>query len=225
MVTIGYARASTDDQELDRQLKQLIDAGVPEHLIYRDAATSGKKPVENRAGYRQLSKMVETGTVEAIYVTDLSRLGRDAKATLKEVWALQDKGIKVISLNSNDQSITTADPVLQPLLYSAFSLGADLQRQRISEDTRAGLARARTEGKHLGRPQIKIDYSKVKFFMDRGLSEHAAFRACGYKRTTFYRWKRINKDKIAVDQVNITRKQETIKKVVDVVSPVISEAI
>lgn len=192
---VGYARTSTDDQDLHRQLKQLQDHGIEDHLIFRDQGVSGAKPPERRSGYKQLLSLIKTGEVDEIVVSDISRIGRDAKGTLQEIWALQDKGIKVVSLNDLDQTVLSAPAELQPLLLAAVTLGADLQRKKIRDDTKAGLRRAAEEGRHPGRPVITIDHKKIQSWMDKGLSERSAVIVCGYSLSTYYRKKKQNKTK------------------------------
>ncbi len=187
---IAYARTSQDSQDMTRQIKQLTEAGIPEQHIYRDQGVSGAKEPEQRPGYKQMAALLNTGEVKELYVTDLSRLGRDAKGTLQEIWRLQDAGIKVVSLNQLDEFVLNAQPELQPLLTSAVTLGADLQRKKIREDTKAGLARAKAQGKQIGRPRIEVDWEKIEFWKKKKLSERAAAKVCGYPLTTFYRRKK-----------------------------------
>lgn len=187
---IAYARTSQDSQDLARQIKQLREAGVPDHLIFRDQGVSGAKDPEQRPGYKQLVALLDTGEVKEMYVTDISRLGRDAKGTLQEIWRLQDAGIRVVSLNEMDRFVLTAQPELQPLLTAAVTLGADLQRKKIRDDTKAGLARARAQGKQIGRKRVEVDWEKIEFWKRRGLSERAAAIVCGYHLATFYKRKK-----------------------------------
>ena len=95
VMKIAYARTSQDSQDMSRQLKQLGEMDVPDHLIFRDQGTSGAKDPMQRSGYKQMVALLNTGEVDQIYVTDLSRLGRDAKGTLQEIWRLQDMGIQI----------------------------------------------------------------------------------------------------------------------------------
>lgn len=187
---IAYARTSQDSQDMSRQLKQLREAGILEHLIFRDQGVSGAKDPDQRPGYKQMRALLDTGEVQELYVTDLSRLGRDAKGTLQEIWRLQDAGIKVVSLNKLDEFVLHAQPELQPLLTSAVTLGADLQRKKIQEDTKAGLARARAQGKQIGRKRVEVDWEKIEYWKKKGLSERAAAIVCGYRLSTFYRRKK-----------------------------------
>ena len=173
-----------------RQLKQLREAGIPEHLIFRDQGVSGAKDPDQRPGYKQMVALLNTGEVREMYITDISRLGRDARGTLQEIWRLQDAGITVISLNDLDRFILNAQPELQPLLTAAVTLGADLQRKKIREDTKAGLARARAQGKQIGRKRIEVDWEKIEFWRKKGLSERAAAIVCGYHLATFYKRKK-----------------------------------
>ena len=114
---VGYARTSTDhEQDLSRQFQQLKESGIPDHLIYSDHAQSGAKDPDKRPGYRQVMKLIETGVVEELVVTDLSRLGRDAKGTLQEIWRLQDHKVKVRSLSSMDQFVSQLSQNFNPYL-------------------------------------------------------------------------------------------------------------
>lgn len=187
MLTIGYARTSRDDQDLARQIKQIKEAGVPEHLIFRDAGVSGAKAPEQRPGYRQMAQLLNTGEVEALYVTDISRLGRDAKGTLQEIWKLQDQHIRIVSLDPLDTFVLNATPELQPLLTSAVTLGADLQRKKIIEDTKAGLRRATEEGRPPGRPRVEIDWNRLEAWRAKGLSYRTAAIVEGYSQSTLRR--------------------------------------
>lgn len=195
MVKIAYARTSKDTQDMSRQIKQLREVGIPEHLIFRDMGVSGAKDPEQRPGYRQVISLIKTGEVEALYLTDLSRLGRDAKGTLQEIWNLQDAGIEVVSLSKLDEFVLHAQPELQPILTSAVTLGADLQRKKIQEDTKAGLARARAQGKQIGRKRVEVDWDAIEHWMSKGLSERAAAIVCGYPLSTFYKRKKERKQK------------------------------
>ena len=127
---IAYSRTSQDSQDMGRQIKQLIEVGIPDHLIFRDQGVSGSKDPMQRPGYKQMLSLINTKEVKEIYVTDLSRLGRDARGTLQEIWRIQDLGIEVKSLNSLDVVVLNISPELQPLLMSAVTLGADLQRKK-----------------------------------------------------------------------------------------------
>lgn len=193
MVAIGYARASTDDQDLARQLLQLKSTGIPANLIFSDDAVSGVREPQKRPGYSQMLGFIQGGTVESITVSDLSRIGRDARGTLREVWNLQDRKITLISLSAEDSVILAADSTLQPLLYAAFTLGADIQRKKISEDTKAGIARARADGRPPGRPIVHIDWKKIRSLQEKGLSERSAVLAAGYKLSTFYSRKKTDR--------------------------------
>lgn len=190
---IAYARTSQDSQDISRQIKQLKEVGVPEHLIFRDLGVSGAKDPESRSGYKQMMALLDTEEVRELYVTDISRLGRDAKGTLQEIWRLQDAGIKVVSLSKMDEFVLNAQPELQPLLTAAVTLGADLQRKKIRDDTKAGLARARAQGKQIGRKRVEVDWAKIEHWKSKGLSERASAIVCGYQLSTFYKRKKERK--------------------------------
>ena len=193
---VGYARVSTTEQTTEHQVTQLINAGIPHHQIYTDDGVSGMKEPSKRPGYRRLMKVIETGEVTDLYVYEVSRLGRDTRSTLEELIRLEKGGITVHSLSQSESILEDVqNPALRPLLISVFQLAADLERQHISERTRVGLETARARGKVLGRRRVEVDWECIKRWMDKGLSERAAVKVCGYAETTFYRRKKERVDK------------------------------
>lgn len=63
-------------------------------------------------------------------------------------------------------------------------------RKEISDISKIGVVRARAKGKTIGRPRVEIDWAKIESYKEKGLSERAAVRVCGYSLTTFYRSKK-----------------------------------
>jgi DNA invertase Pin-like site-specific DNA recombinase len=190
MTLAGYVRVSTDEQDPDSQIKILRDAGIHPDLIFSDVGISGTRAPGDRPAYRRLLKVLEAGEIKDLYVSELSRLGRDTISTLEEMIRLNRAGVTVHSLSTNERVIEEAGPEFKPLLISALQLAADLERKHLSERTRAGMEVARARGAKPGRPEVKIPVEKIKEFMDRGLSERSAVLASGTKLSTYYRKKK-----------------------------------
>jgi DNA invertase Pin-like site-specific DNA recombinase len=190
LTSAGYVRVSTDEQDPDSQIKILRDAGIHPDLIFSDVGISGTRAPGDRPAYRRLLKVLEAGEIKDLYVSELSRLGRDTISTLEEMIRLNRAGVTVHSLSTNERVIEEAGPEFKPLLISALQLAADLERKHLSERTKAGMEAARARGAKPGRPEVKIPVEKIREFMDRGLSERSAVLASGTKLSTYYRKKK-----------------------------------
>lgn len=145
---IAYARVSTQDQHLDRQLEALNKYGY-DHLI-KEKYTGTKR---NREGINELFERVAKGDI--VVVESISRLGRNTLDILSIVEELNDKGVTFVSLKENmDTSTPTGKAMFQMMCVIA-----ELERSLIAERVREGLESAKKRGKKLGRP--KLDNDKV----------------------------------------------------------------
>lgn len=200
-VSIGYARVSTDKQDITNQLRLIKEKGVPEHLIFTDEAISGTRSPEKRPGWAQLLKFVKSGLVDTLYTFEVSRIGRTTGEAIKQILTLeQDHKIKVFFLSESQQILNSCDPLFRPMFLSALALGADIERSLISERTKTGLARVKefgsASGKPVGRPQRAVDWKRVTEVMETtGLSRNAVSKFLGYKSSTFYRHLKKKKEK------------------------------
>jgi DNA invertase Pin-like site-specific DNA recombinase len=194
MISAGYARTSTEKQNISSQLAALKDVGIPIDLIFFDEGISGMKAPEERKGYRRLMKMIEAGGVQDLYVFELSRIGRDTISTLGELIRLERAGVTVHSLSPQEKILEETQPAFRPLLISALQIAAEIERVHISERTRAGLEMVRLHGSKSGlKPggqEKPPNMNLIKGFMEKGLSERSAVLASGAKLSTYYRWKK-----------------------------------
>jgi len=200
-VNIGYARVSTDEQDVQSQIRLIRDKGVPDHLIFTDEAISGVKSPEKRPGWSQLLKFVKSGMVDTLYTFEVSRIGRTTGEAIKQILTLeQDAKIKVYFMSESQQILNECDPMFRPMFLSALALGADIERRLISERTKTGLARVKEygskSGRPIGRPQKDIDWKRIDEVMEKtGLSRNAVSKFFGYKPSTFYRKLQVKKKK------------------------------
>ena len=147
---IGYARVSTEDQNLDLQFDALKKAGC--ERIFRDKI-SGMK--ENRDGLSQALEIVRSG--DTLVVWKLDRLGRSLQHLISVINNLKNKGIYFRSIQESlDTSSSTGK-----LIFHIFGALAEFERDIIRERTMAGLAAARARGRIGGRPKL-MDEGKVK---------------------------------------------------------------
>ena len=156
MHTFVYARVSTAEQTNDNQLLEIEQAGYQADTVYSDTV-SGKVPAEERV---EFGKMLDTVTrirkPKRLIVTRLDRLGRDAIDIMTTVRRLSEMECAVRVLQLGDLDLTSS---AGKLVLSTLSAVAEMERDILIERTHAGLARARAEGKTLGRPKVTNEKS------------------------------------------------------------------
>ncbi|HEX7075533.1 MAG TPA: recombinase family protein [Hyphomicrobiaceae bacterium] len=147
---IGYARVSTEDQNLALQRQALKRAEC--ERIYEDKGISGA--AINRPALKRALKAAKPGDV--LVVWKLDRLGRDLRHLVNLAHELTTKGVglKVLEGQGAEIDTTTANG---RLIFGIFAALAEFERELISERTRAGMAAAKRDGKHVGRPRKLTD--------------------------------------------------------------------
>ena len=139
---IGYARVSTDDQNLDLQKDALNKVGC--QVIYEEAA-SGKN--SERPELDQCLKALRSG--DTLVVWRLDRLGRSLRDLVQIVGDLEKRGIAFESLMEKIETGSAAGR----LVFHVFAALAEFERNLIRERTRAGLAAARARGRKGGKAE------------------------------------------------------------------------
>lgn len=148
---IGYARVSTDDQNLDAQLDALADAGA--ERIFSDKITGSAR---NRPDLDRLIGHLRKGDV--VIVTKYDRLARSLQDLLQIVETIADKGAGFRSIAEDIDTTTSAGR----LIFHVFASIAQFERERISERTKEGLEAARKRGRVGGRPPALTEPQKVE---------------------------------------------------------------
>ena len=177
---IGYARVSTEDQNLDLQLDALKEAGCKK--IFHDKISGVK---EDRDGLLQVLDIVRPG--DTLVVWKLDRLGRSLQHLISVVDELKGKDVYFRSLKENlDTSSSTGK-----LIFHIFGALAEFERDIIRERTMAGLAAARARGRVGGRPKI-MDEGKVKLartlMADNSRCVREICEILGVSKATLYRY-------------------------------------
>lgn len=151
--TFAYARVSTLEQEPLNQLGEIKAAGfnVEPHRIITETV-SGSVAIVRRKGFSRLLDKMEKGDV--LIVTKLDRLGRDAIDVSTTVARLEQEGIRVCCLALGGVDLTSSAGKLTMGVINAV---AQFERDLLIERTQSGLARAKAEGKILGRPPALSD--------------------------------------------------------------------
>lgn len=139
---LGYARVSTDGQSLAAQLDQLQAAGASR--VFRETASGAKA---DRAQLAKLLREVEHGDV--VVVTRLDRLARSTRDLLNVLAALAERGAAFRSLGDAWADTTTPHGRLMLTVLAGL---AEFERELIRARTGEGRARAKAEGRKMGRP-------------------------------------------------------------------------
>ncbi|MET4622821.1 DNA invertase Pin-like site-specific DNA recombinase [Arthrobacter sp. 2762] len=187
MARLGYARVSLADQNTDLQIRELEAAGC--ERIYKDQGISG-----TRVSRPELDRMLDRlGPGDEVVVWKLDRLGRNTRHLLELLDDFKVRGIKFRSLRdgiATDPASEVGGAMAQAMvtIISAF---AQLERDQLSERTKAGMAAAAANGRKAGRREITTDHEKVKRAHElkaRGLKPTDIGKIIGASRATVYRY-------------------------------------
>jgi len=182
---IGYARVSTAQQDLDRQIDALTAAGIPAERIYRDKKSGA---TIDRPGLRAALDYARDGDV--IVVHTLDRLGRTVRDTLNLIHDLAERGVGVRNLADpiRVDSTNPDDPMAQ-LAVVLLALFAQMERTYMMERAAHARAVATAKGRRVGRP-IMVDAAKLEYaahLRNTGATVAEIVTKTGIPRTSLYR--------------------------------------
>lgn len=182
MSLIGYARVSTEEQKLDRQLDLLKDYGVDERLIYKEKVTGTKKNRE------ELQRMInELNEGDTVVIADLTRVSRSTKDLLEIIEQIKAKGAYIKSVKDTWLD-TTSDNPYNAFLLTVMSGLSQLERDLISQRTKEGLASAKARGRNGGRPSKQNEKGDtVRILYNSGMKIADIVRQTGVSRSTVNR--------------------------------------
>jgi DNA invertase Pin-like site-specific DNA recombinase len=149
-----YLRVSTSEQTTENQRREL-EAGAVRHgwtvvQVFEDAGISGAKGREARPGLDRLMKAVARREIDLVAAWSVDRLGRSLTDLLELLRELHAKGV---DLFLHQQGLDTSTPGGRAM-FQMMGVFAEFERAMIRERVMSGLARARGEGKRLGRPRL-----------------------------------------------------------------------
>ena len=174
----GYARVSTEQQNLDRQLDMLQKYGVD--FIYNEKMTGTKR---NRPELEKLLERLTEG--DTVVVESLSRLGRSTKDLIWLMETFNSKGVNLVSLKESIDTTTSTGK----LLFTLMSAIAQFERDVIADRTREGLNSAHARGRKGGRPRTDSEKLRkaIKLYNTQQYSLAEIEDMTGVKRSTLYR--------------------------------------
>ncbi len=188
-----YARVSSREQNLDRQIEAFKKLGADEREIICDKE-SGKD--FNRSGYQALKTTMLRGG-DTLIVKSLDRLSRNKSDIKTELQYFKDNNIrlKVINLPTTMMDLPEGQEwvfdMVNNILIEVLGTIAEQERQTIRKRQREGIDAAKAKGKHLGRPQaVKPDnWDEVIADWKKGnISARQAYTMLGVSKSIFYKW-------------------------------------
>jgi DNA invertase Pin-like site-specific DNA recombinase len=177
-----YCRVSTTEQVCDNQefeLRQYASQrGWSISDVYVDHGFSGAKKA--RPALDKLMKDARQRKLDVVLVWRFDRFARSTSHLLSALDEFRQIGVNFCSLN---ESIDTSTPMGQ-MIFTVCAAVAELERGIIIERVKCGVARAKREGKILGRPKVSVDVTELKRLRTEGQSFRAIGKKLGISRTT-----------------------------------------
>ena len=177
---IGYARVSTDDQNLDLQRDALQAVGC--ERVFEDMVSGARA---DRTGLVTLMSMLRAG--DTVVIWRLDRLGRSLKNLIELVERLESAKVGLRSLQENIDTTSSGGK----LVFHLFGALAEFERNLIRERTQAGLLAARARGRMGGRPK-RLDPAKLalalKLHRERNHTVEEICKMMGISKSTLYNY-------------------------------------
>lgn len=189
--TYGYARVSSKDQNLDRQVGALAAEGIDKSRIFMDKQ-SGKD--FDRPAYKTMCNAIQQG--DTIVITSIDRLGRTYSEVLDQ-WRILTKDKKAIirvldmPLLNTAQSRDLTQTLIADIVLQLLSYVAEIERMFIRRRQAEGIAAAKAHGVRFGAPAKKPpdSFSRIASGYQKGnISERKAAKSLGVSRATFKKW-------------------------------------
>ena len=190
--TFYYARVSSREQNLDRQIEAFKKLGADEREIICDKE-SGKNL--DRSGYQALKTAMLRGG-DTLIIKSLDRLSRNKTDIRNELQYFKDNNIrlKVIDLPTTMMDLPEGQEwvfeMVNNILIEVLGTIAEQERQTIRQRQREGIDAAKAKGKHLGRPQVELpeNYEAVIAQWKSGeITARQAMRMLSVSKSSFYR--------------------------------------
>src|SRR5205823_5498739 len=180
-----YCRVSTSDQSCENQLHDLREycraRGWTEVVEYVDHGISGTR--ERRPALDGVMAEVKARRVDVVVVAAFDRFGRSVRHLVEALDLFHHLGCEFVSLR---EQIDTGSALGQAV-FTIIAAIAQLERSLIVERVKAGLRRARAEGRRLGRPRLRIDVRQLEQIVERKLSVREGAKQLGVSPSSFLR--------------------------------------
>ena len=182
---IGYARVSTKSQGTDRQVTDLLDAGVRRDDLYVDHGVSGARA--SRPGFDQAVGALQNG--DTLVVTTLDRLGRSTQNMLELAQELRKRGVGLRVLNLGGGDVDTSTP-MGSMVFTVMAALAEMELEIKRERVTDSIAKRRAAGGNLGGRRQRFTDSQIRSarrLIEAGQPAAQVARDLGMSRATLYR--------------------------------------
>lgn len=197
-----YARVSSNDQSLERQIVAAKELEVHEEYIFMEKA-SGKD--FKRPEYQLLKRMLRSGDI--LYIKSLDRLGRNKQMILdewQEITRVKQVDIVVMDMpllnTTKYKDMNGVEALISDLILQLLSYMAEDERKRIKERQKEGIQIAIKNGVRFGRNKIEISETFKSVYTEwkqGNMSAVKAMKTVGMKSNTFYR--RVNEFELNIE--------------------------
>lgn len=191
---LGYVRISSKDQNETRQVVKMKELGIEERFIFVDKV-SGKD--FDREQYQAMKRIIREG--DLVYLDSLDRLGRTYDGVIDEwKYITRTRNADIVTLDNSAlfdsrkfKELGDIGKLMEDQFLSLLSYVAEQERKKIKQRQAEGIAVAKAEGKHLGRPVASVDVKVLqKIYKSWKAGEITAVDASknlGISKPTFYR--------------------------------------
>lgn len=188
----GYARVSSTEQNLDRQVLALQEYVKPENIVMD--RQSGKNL--NRPGYNALKGIFGLRPGDVLYIVSLDRLSRNKEDIKNEIAWFKAHKVRLMILDLPSSMVQVPEnqewiiDMIQNILIEVLASMAEQERLMIRKRQREGIEAAQKKGKHLGRPYLKVpdNFEEVYAEWKSGaITARAAQKKLGMSSASFYR--------------------------------------
>ena len=207
MRLVGYVRVSLGEEDPSNQRYQLTEycarQGIQLVDVVEDVGVGGDSPPLERPGFSKAVRLLEGGAAEGVIVVALDRVARSLVEFFNVYKTFSERGWQLLSVR--EEWLANLDPKIKPLILALLSWAAEMERDFIRERTRAALARARAEGRRLGRRPKWSEEMRTRIIdlVGRGLTLREACKLAGIGYTTASR--RLSRDPAYLDAVKQAR--------------------
>ncbi|MCI9612662.1 MAG: recombinase family protein [Eubacterium sp.] len=189
----GYIRVSSTDQNEDRQVEAMREAGVAGQNIYMDKQTGRNF---NRPQYQQMITKLKAG--DLLYILSIDRLGRNYEE-IQQQWRVLTREIGVdicvidMPLLDTRNGKDLMGTFIADLVLQILSFVAEAEHSNIRKRQEQGIAVAKAKGVKFGRPEVAVPKEFPKIVRDwekKKISMNEALKKAGMSESTFYRRRR-----------------------------------
>ena len=157
-----YVRVSKEDQHTANQKHELLAVAAQRNWevveVYEDHGVSGAKSRDKRPAFQKMATDAAKGRINMVAAWSVDRLGRTSRDVINFMADLPDQGV---ALYLHREQLDTSTPVGK-LVFTIMAAISEMERERLIERIHSGLARARREGKHLGRKFTVTEKTKKR---------------------------------------------------------------